>query len=892
MPENPYLSWALQYHTWGANVTAKRRDSKGIIHKWEHLRTTRQSEEELRAYRWGTAGGVGVITGVGGWRVFDIDHASAAEPVRALLTALGLPADYQWSYQSGSGAGYGVVICCDETMPNDALPAKKKEASVFWGYPPEGGAFDHLELRWNQHCVLPPSSYVFGKGERQGEHGPGYQWLHEPPEAPPETVPIHRVIAAFYALCPPKPHTLGSMPDSLRQDIRNRFDLVAYLQRELGGEVQRDGREVRLLGHGGLLIDQERGVWHAFSEEIGGDAFDAVAYCRYRTLARNLNGKSAEVLQLAADYAGVTIPPRIDAPSAPPPDPTLVSSLPQLDDQSYFVHNGGIWYRPPAGNGKMPLPMTNWTATIVAEVSVSDGASRPTELYELSAICQGRTKALEISRREFEGDGAIGQIVASLGARARINPLAQPRFIIDAIKTLSTTPEARHIYTHTGWVDGKYLFCNGYVDASGWHEAASDTAVRAHLPEKLARYRMAPNGTVEEGLDLFSTLLSVAPTSVMVPLVGAVLLAPLLAALATAAPLVHLSAPTGSFKTALCCAALSLFGDFAEGPPTETWTSTANSIQRVGWHLLHAPMLLDDYKQKNVKESAVVFLLQNYGDNMARGRLDSDANLKNTYPIRGVMISSGEDQPEGEASTLARMLTVGLNRNEVSRVALTQIQEQSHRMHALTLSYLQWLAQNPAALGCARERQRQIRNEVITEIETPEATNPGRVASNVAALLVSWEMFSQFCVEAGLWRAADSRGWLATCRAALVNLAQNQMQATAGERYSSLFLDALRGLLASGKATLLPSRDTKTGASDVLGAIDAEGIYLIAQAAYDAVASQMRTAGRTVGFSIRALSQMLDQEGLLISKTRGAYVRMRINGTLCYCWHLSPSILE
>jgi hypothetical protein len=300
-----------------------------------------------------------------------------------------------------------------------------------------------------------------------------------------------------------------------------------------------------------------------------------------------------------------------------------------------------------------------------------------------------------MTRAEFESEAAVGRIVAALGAKARVNPLAQARFIVDAIKAFSEAPAERTIYNHLGWVGGRYLVNNGYVDQDDWHAASCDTASRAHLPQQLERYRLEPpeGAAVRDGLVLLDDLLELAPSSVMVPLLAAVFLAPLLPTLELAAPMVHVCGPTGSHKTAICCCALSLFGDFARsGQPTDTWTSTANSVQKRGWHVKDAPMVLDDYKAKNVKEKDVTFLLQNYGDNMARGRLDAEANVKSAYPIRGVLISSGEDQPEGEASTLARILTVDMARGAVHRGKLTTIQNQSAYLHTLTIAYLQWLA--------------------------------------------------------------------------------------------------------------------------------------------------------------------------------------------------------
>lgn len=324
--------FALWLHSLGANVTAlnprraihdataprtaeqsatlKRElaRAKSPIHAWKHLQEKRQGAGEVRGLPWRQASGVGIIAGQGGFRVFDLDHAPDDRPVRALLAALRLPEDYPWVYRSGSGEGWGLVVRCEEELPEHALPAKKNEAAVYWGWPPDGSGFHHLELRWNQHCILPPSAYVFTKEDdpRRGTEGPGYRWRGEAPAAAPAAVSLGRIVDAFYALCPPKSEPVDR---ATVETVRARFDLVAYAREHFGGEEQEEGDgEVRLLGHGGLLLNPDKGIWHSFADELGGDALDLVAWHRYRTTARNLNGKFHGVLEEAASYAGVRLP--------------------------------------------------------------------------------------------------------------------------------------------------------------------------------------------------------------------------------------------------------------------------------------------------------------------------------------------------------------------------------------------------------------------------------------------------------------------------------------------------------------------------------------------------------------------------------------------------------
>jgi hypothetical protein len=279
------------------------------------------------------------------------------------------------------------------------------------------------------------------------------------------------------------------------------------------------------------------------------------------------------------------------------------------------------------------------------------------------------------------------------------------------------------------------------------------------------------------------------------------------------------------------------------------------------------PMLLDDYKAANIKPHQVTFLLQNYGDNMARGRLDANSEVRSAFPIRGALLSSGEDQPEGETSTQARILSVPLPRGSVNRGRLSDVQQRARLLQLLTVDYLRWLAADDRLSG-NRELHLAVRSGVLDKLEgaTENATNPGRIASNLAVLYVAWECFGRFLAERGHWPEERVTTWLLSCKRDLLNLARSQLDMTTQECYSQIFLEAVRSLVASGRAVLcnLSADSPEPRAGQVLiGARDAEGTYLIVETAYDEVCKQLKSAGRPVSFSIRALSQLFEQDGLL-----------------------------
>jgi len=196
-----------------------------------------------------------------------------------------------------------------------------------------------------------------------------------------------------------------------------------------------------------------------------------------------------------------------------------------------------------------------------------------------------------------------------------------------------------------------------------------------------------------------------------------------------------------------------------------------------------------------------------------------------------------------------------------------------------------------------RQQHEETRAAILGKLEdTDNATNPGRVASNVAALYVAWRRFMLFLGDKGYWTPEQIEAWQRQCKRDLLNLARQQVELTTGERYSQLFLDTVRGLVASGRAVLMDAereQATLEPGQVLIGAKDRHGVYLIAGTAYDEVCKHSRAAGRAFGASKKAVSQLLEQDGLIVASEGGVNVcRKMVNGVRMSCWHLPPDVLE
>lgn len=857
---------------------------------WKEYQQRLPNDRELA--RWFGEGrcGLAIVTGAvsGGLLVLDFDQPDAFEQWRATVAQLD-PDLLGPLVLVRSANGVHVYWRMPEAPPNRKLA--RRDGKTIAETRGEGG-----------YVLAPPSRHP---------SGPAYQLeqgsLAEIPLLRPDQALLLLNVAR--ALQPESPGGAAGDGPAGANDVIGAFNRARTVEAVLeahGYTCERPGRYIRPGGQrSSVLISDGRSTHFnsndpLYSEAPGGGMRRHTAFSAWCQLEHGGDLKAA--VKTAAAELGLTRAPSDRELLSQAGRALGLGAAAAVDSAEgaegaawpYFIHDGGLWMQrsDKDGSPRAPIVLTNFTARIVAETLIDDGDEQ-NESYTIEAHCGARTRRLEMRRGDFEGEGALARIVAALGARARVNPLAQNRVVLDAIKAFSQQVAEATVYTHTGWIrGGRYLLSNGYVDAEGWHPS-----LKCQLPEHLQRYQLRPAGELGLALALFDRLLELAPAAVMVPLLGGVLLAPVAHTIDAPAPMVHIYGQTGSRKTSICCAALALWGQFLPASPTDSWTSTSNSTQRLGWHLKDAPMLLDDYKLANVRPKDVTFLLQNYGDNMARGRLDGNSELTRVYPVRAILISSGEDQPEGEAAVLARILSVPVKRTCVHLGHLSALQEQPHGLHPLTAAYLQWLAGRPACLEGNAAALRGIRATVLHKLEQAQehAANPGRVASNVAALYVAWETFSAFLVARGLWSAERRDAWLATCKRELFSLARSQVELTTQERYSQVFLETLRGLIAGGRAMLL---DLEGGAQEQLstqmlvGGYDRQGTYLICSAAYDLVAAHLRGTGHPVGFTGRALAQMLDAEGLLLSRQEGRLgMQKRINKVQTFCWHLPPGIL-
>ncbi len=186
----------------GANVLSlDGKNPSPLTWKENGWQDNRQDVEVVEKMPWDRRDGVGVISGIGGWRCIDLDGIEGEGvkfgAVEKILDAFGLPHGYSWLVESGSGEGYHIWVRCEE---DDAFGGNDE-----W-LPRREGAFDHIEVRWKDHqTAVPPTIHP--------DTGMEYEFYRKRPDGPPHEVTAVEVKEALQAVAKrdrPSPRTSTS----------------------------------------------------------------------------------------------------------------------------------------------------------------------------------------------------------------------------------------------------------------------------------------------------------------------------------------------------------------------------------------------------------------------------------------------------------------------------------------------------------------------------------------------------------------------------------------------------------------------------------------------------------------------------------------------------------
>ena len=418
------------------------------------------------------------------------------------------------------------------------------------------------------------------------------------------------------------------------------------------------------------------------------------------------------------------------------------------------------------------------------------------------------------------------------------------------IVVLSTTesdlPE-KLIYTHVGWRkiedEWYYLSASGALGAS---ELRNDVVVDPDGPlahvELVLPNRETVGGSVRKSLRISD----IGANDSILPVLAATYLAPLAEVLHPNF-VVHLVGHTGSLKTETAALMQGHFGrSFNAQAMPGSWLSTANYMERQAFSAKDCIIVMDDFRPNDglgglsMHQKAETFI-RGVGNVAGRGRLNADASAKKTYHSRGLVISTGEDAPQGE-SLRARMALIEMTRHDINlaRLSASQMDRDSGALVEAMSGYIQWLAPQLDDLRTTlRKRHLEILDEYNQNIKSL------RTPFVCAYLFVAFELFCTYATQIGALDTRERLDYLERAKYAIMQSLPQQSAAIAEEDEVHRFLDIIKSGFLDGRCHL---RSMKS-----LGWED--GLESFGWVAIDG--GDRRAQGRMIGYVDFSLRQVL-----------------------------------
>jgi hypothetical protein len=591
---------------------------------------------------------------------------------------------------------------------------------------------------------------------------------------------------------------------------------------------------------------------------------------------------------------------------------------------SYFVTRDGMTaWRKETRDGSVPVPLCNFTARIVAEEVLDDGAERRTVLAIEGAMPDGR--GLPCVRVPAERYWAMNWVTEVWGTAPVIFAgQGKKDHLRAAIQMLSGSVTRHTVYGHFGWrrIDDRWIFLHsgGAIGADGALDGievdtGNDSFLNYQLPAPPPARELA--GAVRASLGL----LDLGPDTIIAPVLGAVYRA----SVAEPGPVdfaLHLTGPTGAFKTELAALAQAHFGPGFNGRHLPaSWADTANMLEKKAFLAKDAVLVVDDFApagttadiQRLHREADRLFRAA--GNRSGRARMRADGGSRPTYYPRGLVISTGEDIPSGH-SLRARLLVLELTPGEIPAETLSAAQGDaaSGLFAAAMAGYLRWLAPQIDQLKeTLLGRQRTLRDALV------QGAQHRRTPGVVASLILGWETFLRFAEEAEAISRADAASLLTRVRAALTDSAEVQRAHQASEEPATRFLALLSASISSCRAHVV---DADTGAQpedaacwgwqlnlvgagnyerevwrpkgERLGWIREDELFLEPETAFATAQKLARDQGTSILIKQRTLWKRLAEQGLLASRDSSRStntVRRTIEGRRRDLLHLRTSTL-
>lgn len=203
--ETEFKVMSMLYNGIGMNLTKIKGNSseensfkapyKGWGHSLNEFFFNPQCKSFILSENWYRFSGIGLVLGWNGYRAIDVDGLGGynLDPtIEDFLKNLGLPQDYPWVVYSGSKYGFHIVFKTEILEHEFASTAYTPNLHYVYDRLRSARLFERLELRWQDHLVLPPSIHSSGNK---------YEFWKDIPNNEPTTLSLASIDNLLFHYC-------------------------------------------------------------------------------------------------------------------------------------------------------------------------------------------------------------------------------------------------------------------------------------------------------------------------------------------------------------------------------------------------------------------------------------------------------------------------------------------------------------------------------------------------------------------------------------------------------------------------------------------------------------------------------------------------------------------
>lgn len=536
------------------------------------------------------------------------------------------------------------------------------------------------------------------------------------------------------------------------------------------------------------------------------------------------------------------------------------------------------------------VPVADFQARIAEEIVTEYDVRR----YRITGrALRGGDFEVEIPAEEFSNGSKLkAKLQAAVGPLDPVHAY-RARHLSPAISILTGDDVKRtKLYDRTGWAGTHFLL-----------PGREPEGTIIELPHSMP-YGTNPSADLEQGLEALKALVEAMGAERGTPILSFLFQPPVakLAGWRNERYCLFISGRTGSLKTSFAQTAMAIYGsDFTRDERLIKWGegATRNAMMALATHVYDMPLLLDNFKPSTGRGTTdFVNLIHNILEGGEKRRLNRAAQLKDSKPVFCWPLVTGEDVPDRDPATLARILVVSFawQRGKDNEM-LTKAQDLAEHLPAVGAAWLDWLesAQGKAVAEEVSSLFPKRRREWANYLRglNPDMVNILRIASNLASNQLTWQVLERHPLIGEM-----AQRYRDDLKSGLAKIARTLSAQTAEALEGMQYLQAVRELIAAGQVRLLEDTCVAARHADVhpqtcVGWQDGRGgAYLIPGVARSEV-EQLLGPAALGGLSNTALYKQLDALGAIASHDDNRRTKViSVDGTSTRTLHLAAHALK